>query len=223
MTLNNFLIVKVPNALCSTRQSPIFRRGWARLPQILLSISLPLLSILPARAIESHIKQAPQAKQLTETIEATETGKTDKVVEVGIVGDKVPDALNNKSGNVESPIQHSGIPYKSSNRRDPFLAPPKPKPNVIIDEEISRGVPPPGIAGTYLAQTFLEGISIRNDRRTAIVRGRDDRAYFLHEGDRLFDGYLKTIQEDSITLVRETIMRSGKKLTQEVTKRLRTP
>jgi hypothetical protein len=193
---------------------------------VLLLLFLPLLPIRPASAIESHIKQTTHAKQPiepTETTEPTETGKTDKVVEAGIVGDKVPEVHNIASGNAESPIQHAGTPYKSSNRRDPFLAPPKPKLNVIIDEEISRGVPPPGIAGTYLAQTFLEGISIRNDRKTAIVRGRDDRAYFLHEGDRLFDGYLKTIQEDSITLVRETTMRSGKKLTQEVTKRLRTP
>jgi hypothetical protein len=57
----------------------------------------------------------------------------------------------------------------------------------------------------------------------AIVRGADTRAYFLKEGDRLFDGYLKTIGIDSITLVRETKMRSGKTLTQNVTKRLRTP
>lgn len=124
---------------------------------------------------------------------------------------------------VESPINYAGIAYKSGSRRDPFLHPPKPQPGAGADTELSRGLPPPGIAGTYIAQASLEGISIRNERRTAVVRGADDRAYFLREGDRLFDGYLKTIQEDSITLVRETKMRSGKTLTQEVTKRLRTP
>ena len=125
---------------------------------------------------------------------------------------------------VESPINYSGIPYKPGNHRDPFWNPEKPKTSSKTgDEEISRGLPPPGIAGTYIAQAILEGISIREDRMTAVVRGVDKRAYFLREGDRLFDGYLKTIQEDSITLVRETKMRSGKTLTQEVTKRLRTP
>ena len=38
----------------------------------------------------------------------------------------------------------------------------------------------------------------------------------------MFDGYIKAINLDSVLLIRETKMRSGKVLTQEVTKRLRT-
>jgi hypothetical protein len=134
-----------------------------------------------------------------------------------------PNSTVNAEKAVKTPIQYSGVPYKSGNLRDPFLVPQKPKSIVNGDEEISRGLPPPGIAGTFVAQAVLEGISIRKDRKTAIIRSNDNRAYFLREGDKLFDGYLKIIQEDSITLVRERKMRSGKTLTQEVTKRLRTP
>ncbi len=125
---------------------------------------------------------------------------------------------------VESPLKVSGVHYVSGNRRDPFLHPAPVKITVKPeDEEVSRGVPPPGIAGTFIEQAVLQGTSVRDDRKMAIVRGADTRAYFLKEGDRLFDGYLKTIGNDSITLVRETKMRSGKTITQEVTKRLRTP
>jgi len=124
----------------------------------------------------------------------------------------------------ESPLKYSGAVYVSGNRRDPFLNPQHyRKPAKPEDEELIRGTPPPGITGTYIAQAMLEGISLREDRKTAIVRGADRYAYFLKEGDRLFDGYLKTIEADSIILVRETKMRSGRILTQEVTKRLRTP
>jgi hypothetical protein len=125
----------------------------------------------------------------------------------------------------EAPVKISGIPYKPMNRRDPFLNPLELKKTQKLeqDEELSLGLPPPGISGTYIAQAVLQGTSVRKSGRTAIVRGTDGRAYFLKEGDRLFDGYLKTIQVDSITLVRETKMRSGKTLTQDVTKRLRTP
>jgi Tfp pilus assembly protein PilP len=126
--------------------------------------------------------------------------------------------------NVESPMKTAGVLYQSGNRRDPFLNPlliaKKEKP---ADEEVSRGEPPPGIAGTYIDQAVLQGIASRDHGRVAIVRGADTRAYFLKEGDRLFDGYLKTIDSDSITLIRETKMRSGKVLTQDVTKRLRKP
>jgi hypothetical protein len=125
---------------------------------------------------------------------------------------------------LEAPMQVTGVHYNSGNRQDPFLNPlllkKEQKP---LDEELSRGLPPPGIAGTYIAQAVLQGTSVREDRRIAVVRGADTRAYFLKEGDRLFDGYVKTIELDSITLVRETKMRSGKTLTQDVIKRLRTP
>lgn len=123
----------------------------------------------------------------------------------------------------ESPIRFAGIPYQPANRQDPFWHPERKKSGSRpADEEVSRGLPPRGISGTYIAQAALEGISLRDDRRTAVIRGADARAYFLREGARLFDGYLKTIHEDSVTLVRETKMRSGKTVSQEVTKRLRT-
>jgi hypothetical protein len=125
----------------------------------------------------------------------------------------------------ESPQKFNSVPYISGNRRDPFLYQKHYRKNAApsIDEEVSRGLPPPGIAGTLIAQAALEGISINNDRRIAIIRGSESRRYFLKEGARLFDGYLKTILDDSIIFVRETKMRSGKMLTHDITKRLRTP
>jgi hypothetical protein len=129
----------------------------------------------------------------------------------------------------ESPIKYESISYISGNRRDPFYKPRAyqkivaTKAPVPVDEEIPRGTPPPGIAGTLIAQAALEGISASKDRRIAVLRGAESRSYFLKEGDRLFDGYLKSILDDSIIFVRETKMKSGKILTQDITKRLRTP
>ena len=121
---------------------------------------------------------------------------------------------------VEIPLKR--VLYNSGNHRDPFLNPLLMKKNEKQDEELARGIPPPGIAGTYVAQAVLKGTAVREDGRVAVVRGADNRAYFLKEGDRLFDGYLKTIDFDFITLVRETKLKSGKTLTQDVIKRLRT-
>jgi len=125
---------------------------------------------------------------------------------------------------VETSIKPVAVPYESSNRRDPFFNPVVRKEPVQkeVDSEIPHGTPPPGIRGTLIDKAGLEGIVVRsNNRRMAIVRGADNRVYFLREGDRLFDGYLKTIQDDSVVFVRETFMRSGNILTREITKRLR--
>jgi len=126
---------------------------------------------------------------------------------------------------LESPVEYSSVLYRSGNRRDPFINPLLERKNGkrAADEEVSRGLPPPGIMGTYIAQATLQGVAMRDGRHVAVFRGADSRAYFLRNGDRLFDGYLKEIREDSVTLVRETRMRSGKLLTQDVIKRLRTP
>jgi hypothetical protein len=120
---------------------------------------------------------------------------------------------------------YAGVSYISSNLRDPFLNPLlKNKESTSVDQEIDLGLPPPGISGTYIEEATLQGISIKeNDGCLAIVKGSGNRVFFLREGSRLFDGYLKVIHRDSITFVRERKMRSGKILTQEVIKRLRTP
>jgi hypothetical protein len=125
----------------------------------------------------------------------------------------------------EAPVKYADIQYRSAGKKDPFFNPLlfKAPDKKSEDEEVSLGVAPPGIAGTFIAQAILQGVAMKEDTRVAIIRGNDSRAYFLKPGDKLFDGYLKEIGSDSITLVRETRLRSGKVLTQDVTKRLRTP
>ena len=118
-----------------------------------------------------------------------------------------------------------GIRYHPDNRRDPFLNPLllNQSSGANDEEEESRGEPPPGIAGTYIAQAVLLGISQKKGARTAIFQAADRQVYFLHEGDRLFDGHVEKIQDDTVLLVRETRLKSGTVLTREITKKLRSP
>jgi hypothetical protein len=126
---------------------------------------------------------------------------------------------------VEAAATVSGVRYQSENRRDPFLSPIplRSQSGVKLDEEEPRGTPPPGIAGMFIAQVTLLGVATQTDGRIAVFRGSDKRAYFLRQGDKLFDGYVKQIGADFVSLVRETKMRSGKLISQDMTKRLRTP
>jgi Tfp pilus assembly protein PilP len=123
----------------------------------------------------------------------------------------------------ESPMVNVGVRYQSQNRRDPFLNPLalKKAQKPVEDEEEPRGQAPPGIGGMYIAQVTLQGVASQDGDLTAVFRGTDGRAYFLHEGDRLFDGSLTKISADSATLTREKRFRSGKVLREVVTKRLR--
>ncbi len=136
---------------------------------------------------------------------------------------KVPDP-----GTVQKQIEASSAPaalrYNSGNRRDPFLNPIPISKKVSTDPnaEAPRGPQPPGIAGMFIGQVRLVGIA-HNESITAVFEGTDKRAYFLQEKDKLYDGYIKKIDVDSVVLIRETRLMSGKVVTQEVVKRLRTP
>jgi hypothetical protein len=124
----------------------------------------------------------------------------------------------------ESPGAYREARYMGVNRRDPFLNPLLLKKKENPDtEELPRGQALPGIAGMYIAQVTLLGTSVGEDSRTAVFQGTDQRVYFLHTGDRLYDGYVQSVSSDAVLLVRETTFRSGQTVREEVTKRLRTP
>ena len=140
-------------------------------------------------------------------------------------GSKKAPAPAAKKPVVESTGAEAGVKFNAGNHPDPFLNPHLASKRKSDDpnEEEPRGQAPPGIAGMYIAQVKLLGTVSGDDPPTAVFLGTDQRSYFLQESDRLFDGYVKRINADSVLLVRETKFRSGKIATQEVIKRLRTP
>ncbi len=124
----------------------------------------------------------------------------------------------------EAPVLYSSSAYQPDGRRDPFLNPTlSSRKDDSSDEEEPKGTPPPGISGMPIAQVRLLGTSFGEDGPVAVFQGPDKRAYFLQERDRLFDGFVKQVGSDFVLLVRETRLRSGKVVTEEVTKQLRTP
>jgi len=135
-----------------------------------------------------------------------------------------PKPAADASKKAEAPVQYSSVIYQPDSRRDPFLNPTlSGKKDENPDEEEPKGPPPPGISGMLITQVRLLGTSFGDDSPVAVFQGPDKRAYFLQERDRLFDGYVKQVGTDFVLMVRETKLRSGKIVTQEVTKQLRTP
>ena len=139
---------------------------------------------------------------------------------LGAQSPKTPNAVTAKS-QFEAVAAVRSPRYERSNGPDPFLNPLVKRKNGDVDEEVPKNEPPPGIAGMNIKEVDLMGISSGAEGRTAAFRGTDQRVYFLHEGARLFDGFVKAIDTSSVVLTRETRLRSGKVLTQEITKRLR--
>ena len=114
--------------------------------------------------------------------------------------------------NAPAASQSSGI----RQRRDPFRA--------IVVKKAEAEIPaqlPPGKAGLVIGQLQVQGIARSVDGTwIAVVDNNTNRAYFLREGDKLYNGTVSAISPDRVVFMEETTDARGQKSTREVVKRL---
>lgn len=79
---------------------------------------------------------------------------------------------------------------------------------------------PPGIAGLQVATVRIEGMVKTPDGMVAVVQNPQDSVYFLHDGDRIFDGVVEKIGIDGITFRQESKDAFGRTVDRDVSKRL---
>lgn len=86
--------------------------------------------------------------------------------------------------------------------RDPFRAPEEEKPGPA--KPAAAKPRPPGIHGLLVEQLRLQGIVREEEthRMLAMVAGQSNLSYFLHEGDKLYDGEVSRITPDTIYIRR---------------------
>jgi hypothetical protein len=75
--------------------------------------------------------------------------------------------------------------------RDPFLA--------LISGGHGPLILPPGKAGLQVSTLRVEGIVRSPNGMIVVVLNPQGRTYFLHKGDRLFDGRVEQISMDAVT------------------------
>jgi Tfp pilus assembly protein PilP len=99
-------------------------------------------------------------------------------------------------------------------RRDPFHS--------LLDVTKPGGEPnlPPGKAGLVIASIRVDGTVKADNGMIAVVSNPQQRVYFIHEGDRLYDGQVEKISLDGVTFRESSKDAFGKPVEREVTKRL---
>lgn len=117
----------------------------------------------------------------------------------------------------KSPAAKSGAkPAPQPERRDPFRS------LLFRPGEAGGGPPPPpGKAGLIIGQLVVQGIVVMPTDAVAVVTmpGRN-RAYFLHERDELYDGYVSRITEDGVVFREKSKDAYGRAYEKEVVKQL---
>jgi len=87
----------------------------------------------------------------------------------------------------EEEAPHAATPHG----RDPFLA--------LLSGGHGPIVLPPGKAGLQVSTLRVDGIVRSQNGMIVVVLNPQGRTYFLHQGDRLFDGRVEQISMDAVT------------------------
>jgi Tfp pilus assembly protein PilP len=110
---------------------------------------------------------------------------------------------------------HPPVLPELTHGRDPFAA--------LIrasDPNSGRSNLPPGIGGLQVATIQLQGMVKAADGMVAVVANPQDRVYFLHDGDHVYDGVVENIGLNSITFRQQSKDAFGRTVDREVSKRL---
>jgi Tfp pilus assembly protein PilP len=101
-------------------------------------------------------------------------------------------------------------------RRDPFLSP-------VVSRSTGGSGCSNGKRCLAIDQIALKGVVKSETGMIAVVTNALDKAYFLHENDPVFNGYVVRITGDSIVFNETVQDKIGKSLTREVTKKITAP
>jgi Tfp pilus assembly protein PilP len=83
--------------------------------------------------------------------------------------------------------------YDAAGRRDPFVS-------LVGRGTVPNpsGVRPPGLAGMLINEVNLRGIMKERSGFVAFVQGPDKKTYTVRQGQRLLDGSVKSITQDTV-------------------------
>jgi len=120
-----------------------------------------------------------------------------------------------KATKKEKPATESAAGEAPVRKRDPFQP-------LVSKQQVSGVAPnlPPGKAGLQIATVKIDGTVRAPSGMIAVVSNPQQRVYFLHEGDRVYDGRVEKIGLDAVTFLQTAKDAFGKVVDRLVTKRI---
>lgn len=107
------------------------------------------------------------------------------------------------------------VERESASKRDPFA------PLINQRKDAGGGLHlPPGKAGLVISTVRVDGAVHSPSGMIAVVSNPENSVYFIHEGDRLYDGDVEKIGLDGVTFRENSKDAFGKPVERMVTKRI---
>jgi Tfp pilus assembly protein PilP len=118
-------------------------------------------------------------------------------------------------GEAPKPPQADEKKWAMNGKRDPFFSP-------VVQQPTGSGCST-GKKCLEIGQINLRGVVKSEGGFIAVVTNTLNKAYFLHENDPVFNGYVMRITGDSVVFEETVQDKLGKPFTREVVKRISTP
>ena len=120
-----------------------------------------------------------------------------------------------------APVQASEVvpsyKYEAKGRRDPFRS------LDVTSSVQATNVPiirPPGLKGQLVSEINVVGIVKSKGEYMALATGYRGKTHFIHPNDELYDGRIVEIRRDAVVFNQILTDNQGKKLSQQVVKKL---
>ena len=95
------------------------------------------------------------------------------------------------------PLEPQGYEYNPAGRRDPFISLVR---RTTQATGTSANPRPTGLGGLSIEQIRMTGVVKGRQGFSAIVKGVDNRTYYVKAGDELYDGKVRAVTADAMFL-----------------------
>ena len=145
----------------------------------------------------------------------TKIAANEKLTVVSKAAEAPKAAEAQKTAQAPKPPKPEEKKWAMTGKRDPFFSP-------VVQQPAGPGCST-GKKCLDIGQINLRGVVKSEGGFIAVVTNSLNKAYFLHENDPVFNGYVMKITGDSVVFQETVQDKLGKPMTQEVVKRITTP
>ena len=224
LTLHTQAVAKSDPAPAKPSQPAAKQQTASAKPVIALPVQAPAEKSIPAPATASAKKTAASTPVATAKVEAPKASAKPAIPTTKIAANEKLTVVSKtaeapKTAEALKPPKPEPKPepkkWAMNGKRDPFFSP-------VVQQPNGSGCST-GKKCLDIGQINLRGVVKAESGFIAVVTNSLNKAYFLHENDPVFNGYVLKITGDSVVFQETVQDKLGKPLTREVVKRIFTP
>ena len=228
------VVAKNTPMVAKSSPAPVSAKGTASTPKQQTAVVKPMVApvvIAPKAAVaQASAPVAPKANAKAAVaapaapkpvIAAAPAAKTVVTAKTGIkpaapaTAIAAPEKPAEKIAELPKPPKPEEKKWAMTGKRDPFFSP-------VVQDNSGSGCST-GKKCLEIGQINVRGVVKSDTGYIAVVTNSQDKAYFLHENDPVFNGYVLKITGDSVVFQETVQDKLGKPFLREVTKKLTTP